>query len=200
MKKLTNLQIENIKNDLIKIKIKRVNRIKKADREYYKYEENKFYGLKGIRNLFNENDNYDIYEGIEYLFDEEIMYYLFKQNAFEYEEIKKLLSVKSKQEYVEHVITEVIIEQEDYDLDYDNYFRANYRRGERVQEIDYIKFKTFLVKESSDYTIDYEEIKCFELVNGEKAEFYEVIQDQEAEFCELIENQQVETTECEAII
>ena len=91
LKKLTYLQIENIKNNLIKIKNKRIKIIKKADREYYEYEENKFYGSKGIRNLFNENDDYDVYKGIDYSF---------KKNAFEYEEIKKLLSVKSKQEYV----------------------------------------------------------------------------------------------------
>ena len=128
------------------------------------------------------------------------MYYSFKQNALEYEEIKKLCSVKSKQGYVEYVITEGIIEQKEV-IDYDvNYYRANYRRCNRVQEIKYIKFKTFLVKESSDYTIDYEEIKCFELVNDEKAEFYEIIEDQKVEFCELIGNQKVETTECKAII
>ena len=48
MKELTFLQIENsknnpikIKNDLIK-KIKKNIRTKKADRDYYEYEENKF--------------------------------------------------------------------------------------------------------------------------------------------------------------
>ena len=66
------------------------------------------------------------------MFDEEIMYYSFKQNALEYEEIKKLLPVKTKQEYVEYVITGGIIEQEE-PIDYDvNYYRANYRRCERV--------------------------------------------------------------------
>ena len=60
------------------------------------------------------------------------MYYYLKQNALEYKEIKKLLSVKSKKEYV---ITNGIIEQEEA-IDYDvNYYRANYRRCERVQEI-----------------------------------------------------------------
>ena len=44
---------------------------------------------------------------------------------------------------------------------------------------------SFLVKESSDY----EEIKCFELVNNEKVES-----------CELIEDQEVEMIECEPII
>ena len=125
-----------------------------------------------MRNLFDQNDDDDVYEETDYLFDEEIMYCSFKQNALEYEEIKELLSVKSKQEYVEYVITEGIIEREEA-VDFDvNYYGANHRRRERVQEIDYIKFKTFLVKKSSDYTIDYKELKCFELVNDDKAEFY----------------------------
>ena len=37
LKKLTHLQIENIKNYSIKIKNKKINRNKKADREYYEY-------------------------------------------------------------------------------------------------------------------------------------------------------------------
>ena len=71
---LTFLQIENAENNLIKAKndliekFKKSNKIKKVDRE------NKFRGLKDTRNLFNENNNHDIYEGIEYLFDEETMY------------------------------------------------------------------------------------------------------------------------------
>ena len=82
MKELTFLQIENGKNNLIKVKndltekFKKNNRRKKADRDYYEYEENKFHGLKDLRNLFNQNDDDDDddnYEGIEYLFDESIM-------------------------------------------------------------------------------------------------------------------------------
>ena len=132
-----------------------------------------FYGLKDIRNLFNENDDDDDnYEGIEYLFDESIMYYSFKKNVLEYKEIKKLLSVKPKQELIECVVTKGIIEQE-YAVDYDvNYYRVNYRRCEKLQEIDYIK-----CNESSDYTIYYEEIKCFELVNDEKVEYCTIIED-----------------------
>ena len=71
-----------------------------------------------------------------------------------------MLSVKPKNELIECVITKGIIKQE-YAIDV-NYYRANDRRCEKLQEVDYIKFK-----ESSDYTIDYEEIKCFELVNDE---------------------------------
>ena len=90
------MQIENAENNLIKLKndligkFKKNNKIKKVDRE------NKFHGLKDIRSLFNENNNHDIYEGIEYSFDEEVMHYYFKNNVLEYEEIKKLLSIKSK--------------------------------------------------------------------------------------------------------
>ena len=55
MKKLTFLQIENDKNSLIKLKndlierSKKNIRTKKADRDYYEYEDNKFYGLKDVR-------------------------------------------------------------------------------------------------------------------------------------------------------
>ena len=89
---------------------------------------------------------------------------------------------------MEYVINNGIIEQEE-EIDYDvNYYRANHRRCERVQEIDYIKFKTFLVKESSDYTIDHEEIRCFELIDDQKAEYCEIIEDQKVEHCELVED------------
>ena len=167
MKELTFLKIENGKNNLIKLKydliekFKKNDKRKKADRDYYEYEENKFLGLKDVRNLFNQNDDDDDdnYEGIEYLSDESIMNYFSKLKYLEYEGIKKLLSVKPKKELIECVVTKGMIEQE-YAIDHDvNYYRANYRRCERVQEIDYIKFKTFLVKESSDYTIDNEAIK-----------------------------------------
>ena len=201
MKELTFLQIDNGKNNLVKLKndlierFKKNDRRKKADKEYYEYEGNKFYDLTDIRNLFNENDDDDNYEGIEYLFDESIMYYSFKNNALEYEEIKKLLSVKPKKDLIECVVTKGIIEQE-YTVDYDvNFYRVNHRRCEKLQEIDYIKFK-----ESRDYTIDYEEIKCFELVNDEKVEYCTIIAVQKVESYELIEEKYVETVEsCEII-
>ena len=65
------------------MKIKRINRNKKEVGDYY--QENKFYGVKDITNLFDndDDDDDDIYEGIKYLFDEKIMHYYFKQNAFE---------------------------------------------------------------------------------------------------------------------
>ena len=80
MKELTFLRIENGKNNLIKLKndlkklFKKNDRRKKADKEYYEYEKNKFHGLKDVRNLFNQNDDDDDdddnNEGIECLFYE----------------------------------------------------------------------------------------------------------------------------------
>ena len=78
MKELTFLQIENGKNNLIKLKndlkklFKKNDRRKKADKEYYEYEKNKFHGLKDVRNLFNQNDDDDDDNnaGIECLFYE----------------------------------------------------------------------------------------------------------------------------------
>ena len=129
-----------------------------------------------MRNFDQNDDDDDVYEGIGYLFDESIMYYLFKNNGLEYEEIKKLLSVKPKKELIECVIIKGIIKQEE--------------------------------------AIDYEEIKCFELVNDEKVEYCTIIEDhivesyeliegkyvEIIESCELIEDQRMEKTECELII
>ena len=201
MKELTFLQRENGKNNLMKLKNDLIERFKKNDRnyydrdgDYYEYEENKFHGLKDVRNLFNQNDDDDDnYEGIEYLFDESIMNYFSKLKYLENDEIKKLLPVKPKKKLIECVINKGIIKQEEA-IDYDvNYYRANYGRCEKLQETYYIKFK-----ESSDYTIDYEEIKCFELVKDEKAEYCELIEDHDAkiiESCQLIEVQKVESCE-----
>ena len=91
LRKSTTLEIKNIKNELIKIKNKRINRNKKQLRDYY--QENKLYGVKDIRNLFDDNDD-DIYEGIEYLFDEKIMYYYFKQKDDEIIKHQKVEDIK----------------------------------------------------------------------------------------------------------
>ena len=124
MKELTFLQIENGKNNLMKLKndsiekFKKNNRRKKADIDYYEYEENTFHGLKDVRNLFDQNDEDDddhdddddvddAYEGIEHLLDESMINYSSKLKYLEYEEIKKLLSFKSKKELIECVITKV---------------------------------------------------------------------------------------------
>ena len=51
----------------------------------------------------------------------------------EYEEIKTLLSVKSKKELIECVVIKGIIEQE-YAVDYDvNYYKASCERCENVK-------------------------------------------------------------------
>ena len=103
IKELTFLQIENFKNKLIKgrddliEKFKNNDRIKKADKDYYEYENDKLYGLKDIRNLFDKNDDDDdIYVDIECLFNESIILYEMKQNGLEYEEIKKLMFVQEE--------------------------------------------------------------------------------------------------------
>ena len=118
IKELTSLLIKNVKNGLIKLrnnlvkKCKKNDRLKKADRDYYEYENNKFYGLKDIRNLFDQNDD-DIYEGIEYLFDESIIVYGMKQNGLEYEEIKKLVSIQLKEVIILHEIKQNSLEYEE---------------------------------------------------------------------------------------
>ena len=127
---------------------------------------------------------------------------------------KRLLSVKSKKEYMGYIITDGIIKQEE-SINYDvNYYRANYRRCEKLQEIDYIKYKPCLIS-------DFEYIKCktikkveyFELINeccelivhemiekiecndDKKDECNELIDDKKYECCELINNQEVEIIE-----
>ena len=135
-----------------------------------------------MRNLFDKNDDSDVYEGIEYLFDESIMYYSFTNNALEYEEIKKFLSVKSKKECIEYIITDGIIKQREA-IDYDvNYYRANYRRCEKLQEIDCIKYKPCLI---SDF-------ECIESKAIKKVEHCELIN----ESFELIIHEMIEKIEC----
>ena len=121
MKELTILHIENGKNNLIKLnndlikKNKKNIRIKKADRDYYEYEDYKFYGLKDVRNLFDQNDDDNrIYEGIEYLFSE---------NDFEYEEIK---------EYANNIYER--IKQEEVNYEY-----------KHIEDANYVKTKLYLI-------------------------------------------------------
>ena len=181
------MQIENGKNNLIKLKndlierFKKNDRRKKADRDYYEYEENKFHGLKDVRNLFNQNDDDDNYEGIEYLFDESIMNYFSKLKYLEYEEIKKLLSVKPKKELIECVITKGIIKQEEA-IDYDvNYYRCNYRKCEKVQGIDYFKYKPSLIND------EHREVEKVEIIKEKKVESCKIIKYKKVESCEIIE-------------
>ena len=114
------------------------------------------------------------------------MYYSFKNNGLEYEEIKNLLSVKQKKEIIERVVIKGIIEQE-YAVDYDvNYYRANYRRCERVQEIDYVKYKPNLIND------EYREVEIVKIIDDNKAEFCKIIDDNKVQYCEAIEDRKAE--------
>ena len=92
------------------------------------------------------------------------------------------MSVKSRKECTEYIITDGIIKQEeatDYDV---NYYRANDRRCEKLQEVDYIKYKPCLIS-------DFEYIECKTI---KKVEHYELIN----ECCELIIHEMIEKIEC----
>ena len=109
------------------------------------------------------------------------MYYFSKLKYLEYEEIKKLLSIKPKKELIECVVTKGIIKQE-YAVDYDiNYYRANYKRCERVPEIDYVKYKPNLIND------EHREVEIVEIIDDNKVEFCEIIEGRKAEHCQLIE-------------
>ena len=144
--------------------------------------------LKDVRNLFNQNDNDGIYEGVEYLFDESMR----KENGLYYEEIKKLMSVKAKKEYAN--VIHGRIEQEEV-IEYKaNYCEVNYYENKHKQEVDCVKLRPCLI--DSEYTV------C-ELIEDQKVEYCEIIEDQKAkiiECCELIEVQKVDIIECCEII
>ena len=118
MKELTFLQIDNCKNDLIKLKndlierFKNNDRRKKADRDYYEYEENKFHGLKDVTNLFNQNDDDDDdddnYEGIEYLFDKSDVNQLIKELIESWELIEDQEDVNKLNEYLEIIFNKTV--------------------------------------------------------------------------------------------
>ena len=117
MKELTFLQIDNRKNDLIKLKndlierFKNNDRRKKADRDYYEYEENKFHGLKDVTNLFNQNnddDDDDNYEGIEYLFDKSDVNQLIKELIESWELIEDQEDVTKLNEYLEIIFNKTV--------------------------------------------------------------------------------------------
>ena len=180
------MQIENFKNNLIRVKndliekFKKNNRIKKVDKEYYEYEDNKFYGLKDIRNLFDQNDDNDVYEEIKYLFNE---------NGLEYEEIKNLMSVKARKECVS--VIHGRIEQEEVIEYWVEYCEVNNYEYKHKQEVDCIKSRPCLI--DSKYTV------C-ESIEDQKVEYCEIIENQKVECCELIEDQKVEIIECCKII
>ena len=116
------------------------------------------------------------------MLDESIINNFSKLKYLEYEEIKKLLSVKPKKELIECVITKGIIKQEEA-IDYDvNYFRCNYGRCEKVQEIDYVKYKPNLIND------EHREVEIVEIIDDSKVEFCKIINDNKVEFCEIIED------------
>ena len=168
-KKLTYLQIENVKNNLIKIrddlveKFKKNDRIKIADRDYYECENNGFYGSKDIRNLFDQNDD-DIYEGIEYLFDESMIVYGMKQNGLEYEEIRKLISIQPKE-------VRILLEIKQNGLEY-----------KEIRKLLLIQLR----KENCRH-----DIHIHEEIEDKNVEFCKIIEDQMVEFCEVIIDQKV---------
>ena len=92
-----------------------INRYIKEKFEYYEYE---YIGLKYTRNLF-DNDDEDIFEGIEYLFNE---------NKFEYDEMRECINdiceiIKQKEvryEYIEEdycIKNKQIIDKEKFLID-----------------------------------------------------------------------------------
>ena len=99
------------------------------------------------------------------------MNYFSKLKYLEYEEIKKLLSVKPKKELIECVITKGIIKQEEA-IDYDvNYHRCNYRRCEKVQESDYFKYKPNLIND------EHREVEIVEIIKEKTVESCKIIKD-----------------------
>ena len=109
------------------------------------------------------------------------MNYFSKIEYFEYEEIKKLLSVKPKKELLECVITKGIIKQEEA-IDYDvNYYRCNYRRCQKVQEIDYFKYQPNLINDEP------REVEIVEIIKEKKVVSCKTIKDKKVESCEVIE-------------
>ena len=100
--------------------------------------------------------------------------------------------LNQKKECREYIITEGIIKQEE-DIDYDvNYYRANCRRCEKVQEINYIKYKPCPI-------VDFEIIKCKKI---KKPVVYEIIDEliEKIESSELINDQDVHQNESSELI
>ena len=86
------------------------------------------------------------------------------------------MSVKPKKELIECVITKGIIKQEEA-IDYGvNYYRGNYRRCKRVQEIDYIKYKPNLIND------EHREVEVIEIIKEKKGESCKIIEDQKVDF------------------
>ena len=98
------------------------------------------------------------------------------ENGLDYEEIKKLMSVKAKKEYVS--VAYGRIEQEEAITQEFNYCEVNYYECEHKQEVYCIKSKPCLI--DSKLTV------C-EIIENQKVEYCEIIEDQKVEYCEIIE-------------
>ena len=136
-----------------------------------------------MRNLFDQNDDGDVYEGIEYLFDESIMYCLFKNNGLEYEEIKKLLPVKPKKELIEYVIDYEKIKYFELVID-EKVEYCTIIEDQKVESYELIEEKYV------------EAIESCELIEDQKVEKIEceaIIEDHKVEYCTIIEDQKVES-------
>ena len=176
MKELTSLQIENFKNSLIKLKndliekLKKNNRIEKADRDYYEYEKNKFYGIKDVRNLFDQND--ENCEEIGSLFNE------MDQNGLEYKEIDKLMSIQSRKENCKYVnFIHRRIEKEEF-IEYKVNFCDVNHEYEHKKEVDYAKNRPCLI--DCGYMIG----EIVEIIKEKKVDYeYIVIEGKKVECC-----------------
>ena len=105
---------------------------------------------------------------------------MFNENGLEYEEIKKLMSVKAKKEYVS--VTHGRIEKEE-PIEYKvEYYEVNYYEYEHKQEVGCNKSKPCLI--DSEYFV------C-ELIENQKVEYCAFIEGQKVEYGELIEDQKV---------
>ena len=83
---------------------------------------------------------------------------------------------------IECVITKGIIKQEEA-IDYDvNYYRCNYRRCEKVTEIDYFQYKPNLIND------EHREVEIVEIIKEKKVESSKIIKDKKVESCKIIED------------
>ena len=90
---------------------------------------------------------------------------------------------------IECVITKGIIKQEEV-IDYDvNYYRANYRRCEKVQEIDNVKLKPHLIDD------EHREVEIVEIFKAKKVESCKIIKEKKIESCKIVEDKKVEFCE-----
>ena len=102
-----------------------------------------------MRNLFNQDDDDDddIYEGIEYLFDESMM----KENGLYYDEIKKLMSVKARKEYIV------------YEMKENGLYYEEIKRLMSIQEnCEYVIHGRIEQEEAIEYKINYCEVNYYE--------------------------------------